>query len=132
MKVGNFLKFISYFAPLLFWMLVIFYFSSQEGSTQQYYDPRMFIERKGAHVVEYAILVVFIIRALRYLKTSTSKIGFYAALGAFLYAVSDEFHQVFVYGREGKFFDVGVDLIGIISASVIYHYVLHLKSKKIK
>jgi VanZ family protein len=63
------------------------------------------ILRKCAHVTEYAILAFLLRRAV------TTP---WAAAAAFLYACSDEYHQSFVVGREGRPRDVAIDSIGIV------------------
>jgi len=60
--------------------------------------------RKVAHLVEYGVLYLL---ALRPLKTPGR-----AFLFAVLYALSDEFHQHFVPGRDGKGTDVLIDACG--------------------
>ena len=49
-----------------------------------------------------------------------------AFLGTFLYACSDEFHQLFIPGRSGEFRDVMIDstggIIGIVFTTFIVKY----------
>jgi VanZ family protein len=67
--------------------------------------------RKAGHVSEYAILTLLVLRyALA--KNRKSPIVLAGAV-AFLYACSDEFHQLFVPGRSGAVRDVFIDGIGI-------------------
>ena len=49
-----------------------------------------------------------------------------AAVISFLYACSDELHQSFVAGRDGKFADVGVDAIGFLTVSILILAVWYL------
>lgn len=130
METKRFAKTLLYFGPLILWMGVIFYFSAQEGSGHQYHDLRMFIERKGAHVFEYLILTLLGMRMLKYFNKPLGKSIAYAALISLIYAASDEFHQLFVYGREGKLSDVGIDFIGIIMALLIYFGWTSCQTKK--
>ena len=46
-----------------------------------------------------------------------------------LYAISDEYHQSFIPGREASFKDVGVDALGGISGIVVIK-LLELKTNK--
>jgi len=108
-------------AGLLIWMGVIFYFSSMQGNTPVQNPPiRFFVIRKGAHIGEYFILMLL---SLNYFKTlfsnNKAQIFIFSGLLSLAYAFSDEFHQLFVYGREGKIRDVGFDLIGITLAGII-------------
>jgi VanZ family protein len=69
--------------------------------------------RKGAHVVEYLILGVLLIRALR----EEGLRGLPLALAAILlgggWAAVDELHQVFVPSRTASPRDVAVDVSGV-------------------
>ena len=89
--------------PVLVWAGVIFAFSSIP-SLNSGLGTWDYVLRKGAHMTEYAILAVLLLRAT----------GSYAwALGlAVAYATSDEFHQTFVRGRHGSPIDVGIDAVG--------------------
>ena len=68
--------------------------------------------RKNAHFLVYLILGVLVFRALR--KSSIRRYrGALAALGiCLLYAMSDEFHQLFIPGRSGELRDVLIDSTG--------------------
>ncbi|HCM13143.1 MAG TPA: hypothetical protein DHW85_08175, partial [Lachnospiraceae bacterium] len=67
------------------------------------------IVRKTAHFMEYAILASAI--ELHYWITKRKGIRFIllSILFSFLYAATDEFHQLFVPGRSGEFKDVMID-----------------------
>jgi len=65
--------------------------------------------RKCAHVTEYLILGILLMEAI-YTKNNNKII--YLILGIiFIYACTDEFHQVFT-GRTSKFLDVIIDTLG--------------------
>lgn len=72
--------------------------------------------RKYAHIAEYALLSVSSGIFLRELmleiipaRSAAACMGF-----CFLYACSDELHQVFVPGRVGAFTDVLIDMTGAV------------------
>jgi VanZ family protein len=69
------------------------------------------IGRKLLHAAEYALLCALWWRFLREVMPSRQ-----AALAAFCisvaYAVTDEYHQSLVEGRNGTAIDVGIDAIG--------------------
>lgn len=95
-------------------LLGIFVLSSVEGSGERYWDLWMLIERKGAHIFEFFVLAYLLWKVLSfYLLGSKSRIWL-TFLFSLLYASWDEVHQLFVFGREGKILDVGIDLVGII------------------
>jgi VanZ family protein len=114
---------IFYWLPFFFWLGVIFYFSSLPGSAYPTFRPELLLERKGAHVGEYIILTGLIFRIVNlYLEKKNRAIAM-AAVFSLAFAVSDEVHQLFVPGREGKISDVGIDGIGIlICVGVIYFW----------
>lgn len=73
-----------------------------------------FLVRKTAHFTEYTILGVLFY--LFYRQTLPQKNGLQlfvlAILSSFLYACTDEIHQLFVPGRSGQFTDILVDTLG--------------------
>lgn len=90
-----------------------------------------FIIRKAAHFMEYFILYVLIFNALRN-KISVKKALYISLLITFLYACSDEIHQVFVPGREGRFRDVLIDTSGGIFGLLLissYRFYKRVKNK---
>jgi VanZ family protein len=89
--------------PVLVWAGVIFAFSSIP-SLNSGLGTWDFVLRKGAHMTEYAILAVLLVRA-----TGSYRSAFVLAVA---YAGSDEFHQTFVRGRHGSPVDVGIDAVG--------------------
>ena len=89
--------------------------------------------RKGAHFSVYLCLGL-----LTYLFTRTlnnvegkRKIG-YALAFCFLYACSDELHQIFVPGRSGEMRDIIIDTCGAFTGIVIATIIIGIKDKKIK
>jgi len=74
------------------------------------------ILRKLAHASAYAALTLLWLRALGPL---TGKALPWAVTIAFLFAVSDEYHQTFVAGRHGSPVDVAIDSIGIVIAVLL-------------
>jgi VanZ family protein len=89
--------------PVLVWAGVIFAFSSIP-SLNSGLGTWDYVLRKGAHMTEYAILAVLLVRA-----TGSCVWAFAVAVA---YAGSDEFHQTFVRGRHGSPIDVGIDAVG--------------------
>jgi len=65
--------------------------------------------RKLAHFTEYFILGVLIFSTL---KAYGIKDIYIMILLCFLYAISDEIHQLFILGRDGNFKDVLIDTFG--------------------
>ena len=119
-------KFFKYWLPALVWAGVIFWLSSvpdlESGLEQD------FILRKIAHILEYAILTFLFLRALAKENLSIGKIVISSIVFSLFYALTDEYHQAFVFGREGNLEDVGIDGIGIILTSILW-YTKHRKLK---
>ncbi len=137
---------------LFLWMGVIFFFSAQTGEessemssgiltwiakllwwdldvqpSPEQLNTLIFMIRKGAHFTEYAILA-FLARGL--LSTWRFKVpcGTWIQTGiawcfCVVYAVSDEFHQMFSDGRSPKVFDVLVDSLGAAAGIGVFFFV---------
>ncbi len=106
---------------LLGWMAVIFFFSSLSGKQTAGPPPLWyFIERKGAHVFEYALLTLLSFRYLflSYRNESYNRILVVAALFSLMYGATDELHQFFVPLRGARFSDVMIDGLGILLMSL--------------
>ncbi len=73
-----------------------------------------FVVVKGWHATEFAILFMLIYTLLKSFKpTAISRnVGFASAL-CLLFAMSDEYHQTFVPGRNGAWLDVVIDSLGV-------------------
>ena len=114
---------------LILWMAFIFYMSSCNGNVSSdqsgtiayvlhnilginYSDKLIFIIRKCAHVSEFFILGILVINLVS--KYNVKHIYFISFIICFLYASSDEFHQLFVPGRSGQVTDIFIDLIGVV------------------
>jgi VanZ family protein len=69
---------------------------------------------KTLHLIEYGILFLLWLRFLHLIKIKNQYI--LAFLLTFIYGFSDELHQGFVPGREGKFRDALVDGLGALLA----------------
>lgn len=117
-------------ALLIAWMGVIFFFSAQSGLSVHENPPLSFyLERKGAHVFEYLVLAFLLFRTFHaYSATDRKSLLLLASGLSILYALSDELHQTFVPGREGKLSDVLIDGIGI--ALFVLGYALWKRSRK--
>lgn len=101
--------------PALVWMAVIFAFSTRHGGG--HLGPVEVVLRKLAHVTEYFVLTVLLVRALRRSRLATAVPAAMAA--ALAYAASDEWHQSFVPGRTATPRDVAIDAAGIVLAAII-------------
>lgn len=125
-------------ALVLIWMIVIFSFSndpavvsdSKSGFVLEFLNNlgidlnstlgelANFVIRKAAHFMEYFILYMLLFNALND-DFSLNKALVISLAVTFLYACSDEIHQIFVPGREGRFRDVLIDTSGGAFAAIL-------------
>jgi len=129
----NWRVFIWKYAPVLFWLCVIFYLSSGSGSASEtsriigplvrFFYPAVdevtlqtihWLVRKAAHVTEYAILAALAARAV--LGTRVGWLRNYWPLWPLLLVVvtasADEFNQSLSLQRTGSVWDVILDISG--------------------
>jgi VanZ family protein len=101
---------LSLWAPVVVWAAVIFAFSSVPnlGTGLGVWD---LVLRKLAHLVEYAILGALLYRAV-------GREPLAVAVGS-AYAVTDEFHHVFVPGRAGSPLDWLIDTVGVVAGVLL-------------
>lgn len=120
-------------------MGVIFFFSSQDGSTSQALSDgfkiifgipvKITVIRKTAHFLEFAGLAFLVFMALR--QTCGYNRPFVSFFITAAYAVTDEIHQLFVEGRACRVFDIFIDSCGAVSAILFMTVVLSLLKHRI-
>lgn len=77
--------------------------------------------RKGAHLAEYGILGLLLLRAIRAERTYWNFRWCLAAIAvAAAVAGLDEWHQAFVPGRIASVYDVAIDTLGATLAQVLF------------
>ena len=133
LKIRPFFK---YWLPTLIWMVLIFSASSDSHSYEyssrliapllHWLFPQMpetrvdaivYFTRKCAHLTEYAVLALLLWRAVRRPMKNDPRPWVWPEAGlalaiVFLYAASDEFHQIFVPTRTAQVSDVFIDTAG--------------------
>lgn len=142
-KKGNSKTRFLYLIPVVIWMIFIFYMSSKDGqgssalsgeiteklgnlieklrndtpeARQCFMEGLETIIRKAAHMAEYAILFGLVLLAVKKINLKSEKIYnvLLAIAVCFLYACTDEVHQLFVDGRCGSMRDVLIDMVGVL------------------
>lgn len=78
-----------------------------------------FIIRKTAHAAEYGILAAFLGITISRSRGWRSRWQIKTIVLCFLYASTDEFHQLFVPGRSGQIRDVAIDTAGAFCAVLL-------------
>ena len=134
-------------------MILIFCFSHQEASKSAHTSSlvgntltniaffrtlfRIFPIRKCAHFFIYLILGKCAIKTFNEFGILSIRSFVLTLLFCFLYACSDEFHQLFVNGRSGSFIDVCIDTSGsllgifiVISCNKLYRKMCLWKKRK--
>ena len=142
-------KKVVYWIILIAWMIFIFYMSNQPADvsngqsdfvlnlvetlgisiSNNYVDIAVTIIRKGAHFTEYLILSLLYFNVLR-MYINKNKALIYSIGLSFIYAGTDEFHQLFVEGRAGRFTDVLIDTSGAATGSIIVLIIKNLITYK--
>ena len=130
-------------AAVLFWAGIIFWFSSQPARESAHLSVGLtkviasalgglipagamdlgvadHLLRKTAHFLIYLVLGSLMLNGVR-AKGISGRKGFFIALGfCVLYALSDEFHQLFVPGRGAQLSDVLLDSLGALVGILLY------------
>ncbi len=111
--------FIKYWLPVIIYAALIFYLSSIPGKKIPFLFPYQDVV---VHIIEYTIFALLVNRALKAYNPDTRYIRrlFWVFFLSFIYAISDEFHQIFVPGRCASGSDLFTDAIGSFIGSLIY------------
>ena len=137
---------------LVLWMSLIFYFSHQPSYTSdktsngvidklinivekvskyEFNEEELniinkslvFPVRKSAHFIIYLILGILFYNLIRLYMNKNFKILIISILLCFIYACSDEIHQLFIFGRSGELRDVLIDSIGsLLGVMIAYKF----------
>lgn len=88
--------------------------------------------RKAAHAFEFLVLALLLCNAFFTWNFKGRKAIIYILFIVLFYAVTDEFHQIYVIGRGSSVKDVLIDFIGGIIGTILYYtcYYLVRKIKK--
>ena len=112
-------RFTKYWVPVIIYATFIFYLSSITGQ----YTPKWFAHQDVIlHIIEYAIFAFLVNRAFKEYYPRLSFMGRFLWVFFFsiIYAVSDEFHQIFVPNRFPSLYDITYDGIGIFITNIFY------------
>lgn len=130
---------------IIIWFLVIFFFSAEDSEKSEQRSDEVIVEtvevirnkelteeeketvinkyiviaRKSAHFFLYFVLGILIFLFLKDKWYFTFKTLLITVLICFLYAISDEIHQLFISGRTARIIDVIIDTCGSILSSLI-------------
>lgn len=106
---------------MVLWAGLIFYLSSIPSLRIDVPDVWDLILRKMAHLFEYGVFAVLLMRYGEHRYPHHWSIPLVSLLGVLIYASVDEIHQTFVDGRVGSVADVGIDFTGGLLAALVYY-----------
>lgn len=95
------------------------YRNSDLSDKMQIIESMSFAIRKAAHFSIYSVLGLLSFLSVYYLTKFSNKTPFISLLICFIYACSDETHQLFVPGRSGQLRDVFIDFSGALLMTLI-------------
>lgn len=131
MQSTNTLAFFEYQLPVLVWLMMMFFFSTDSFSANEtskfivpaltYFFPTLSTDqidfwhifiRKCGHVSEYFILTMLAFRSFKYEQTDYLQIKLRTMTFILMAALLDEWHQSFTATRGASIVDVGYDCVG--------------------
>ena len=138
---------------ILIWMLIIFILSSQTREesrslsgiitniiisvvynkdkeiTKKEIKKINHTVRKSAHFICYFLSGILFLSFYNQFKISTTKRFLFSQASGIIYAITDEFHQLFVQGRGASFKDVFIDSSGVFIGMILAYFLIK-KSKR--
>lgn len=143
---------------IIIWLFIIFCFSAEDAEKSQHTSDQVIIKtvetikqeklpeeekkilvnkyivivRKSAHFFLYFILGILLFLFWKKIYGITPKTIIYTMIFCFIYACSDEIHQLFINGRTARIFDIFVDSSGALLATSITTILCLLKTKLTK
>jgi len=102
-------KILYYWLPPLIIMALIFLVSSRPTAQVGPTYWTNFVAKKIAHVIEYSVLTITVLRAFKEYIKPYNKALFLTLCIVILFACSDEYHQSFVPKREPTVRDIFID-----------------------
>lgn len=155
----RFLQFVVACVPMIFCMMLIFYFSSQEASVSSdmsgsfieqilssipgsgFHEmssvervdmiaSAQFFVRKAAHFSIYALLGVLAMLPMYVVFQKWGKSAWAAWFTSLVYSATDEFHQTFVPGRSGELRDVLIDCAGAALGILVIYGIIRMRERQ--
>lgn len=120
-------SFVRYWLPWYLYLAAIFV-SSSFPRPERFWGVE--IKDYWLHSAEFFLAAVLTFRAFSNARVSWLSAKFFPAgiLFSLFYAMTDEFHQLFVPGRSGNLLDVLFDAVGIALAAAVYRLTRMRKS----
>ncbi len=105
-------------------------FDSDDEMIKLIVEKSVYIVRKSAHFIEYALLGVLLASVCTSYYAGIGKTCLISQLCGGLYAVSDELHQYFVPGRSCQLSDVVLDWVGVFTGICIVVLTVSIYKRK--
>ena len=120
---------IRFWFPVLVYSGIIFYVSSLESVETPQSIPHF---DKVCHLAEYGLFGLLLARAISHSVTRIDRATLIicTVIGAFLYGLSDEFHQSFVPGRTTDVMDLAADTVGGLLGALTYIFIDNIITKR--
>lgn len=125
-------RFLRLWGPPLAWMALIFLLSAQPDlphAPEPWFD---LVLKKVGHACMFGGLAWLYLRGLRGYVHAGGVLRVASIVLAVAYALSDEYHQTFVPGRHGTWFDVGVDTVGICAAMLLDWWLARRRARSLR
>jgi VanZ family protein len=101
-----------------------------ETQLQEFVEKLQHPVRKCAHMTEYAVFALLLFNMLCAFGAKGKKRFAVALILVFLYASTDEFHQLYVPGRSGQFTDVLIDTAGGLVMLLLIAAVCRIRARR--
>ena len=108
-------------------VLSLLFYRNDSGKIVSFLADHIHYVRKAAHVFEYLVLGTLTIANCA--ELFDQRVPEISALLCFIYAISDEIHQLFIPGRSGSITDVLIDMTGSIIGIILYHQFMKNEKK---
>lgn len=108
-KQSKFYEILEDYFPVVLLSIYIFAQSSKPAVVVSYNGPFDYILHKVAHIIVYSFLYLFSVRAFKDKKN--------ALVYCILFAISDEFHQIFTPTRNASVIDILIDATSILTTN---------------
>ena len=101
-----------------------------EEQIENFIVKSVYLVRKLAHLIEYFVLGLLFINVIKDYTSISLKKSLFILGACFLYALTDEGHQMLIPGRDGKIVDVLIDTLGSFLGIISYYLIYHKRKRK--
>ncbi len=117
--------------PAVLMMILIFAASSTPGHDLPSFGTWDFDVKKGGHMTGYALLAAGYLHALANSRPFSRRLLVLSVCLAGIYAITDEFHQLFTPGRTSSPIDVGIDVVGAAIGVLLWAWIRSIRTARV-